>query len=333
MANALREAESLGFDTVQVFTKNQRQWKVPALKDADRDDWLAELSRLGWKGRAVSHDAYLINLASPDDSKGGLRDKSLALMREELLRCEALGIPLLVSHPGAHMIKDGATAPDDAVEQGLRRIASAYKQLFRETRGHKTVVCLENTAGGGTTLGRTFEELARCRELILSEAGPDAEGRVGFCLDTCHALAAGYDIASHENGDGTGKKRTKEVGEALGNAMLDEFDRLCALEHLRVLHLNDSLGARASRRDRHAHIGKGLVAVGAFSAVVNSPELAGVPKILETPKENDARGTPMDRINLRRLKSLFRRPESGDEAGMKPAPRPNRVRRGPAVVR
>jgi len=333
MANALREADSLGLDTVQVFTKNQRQWKVPALKDEDREEWLAETARLGWQARPVAHDAYLINLASPDDSKGGLWEKSVALMREELLRCEALSIPLLVSHPGAHMIKDGATAPEECIERGLRRIARAYAQLFRETRGHRAMVCLENTAGGGTTLGRTFEELARCRELILGEAGADAEGRVGFCVDTCHALAAGYDIAGHEKGDGTGTKRTREEGEALGDAMLEEFDRVCGLSHLRVLHLNDSIGARGSRRDRHAHIGKGLVALGAFAAIVNRPELAGVPKILETPKENDARGIPMDRVNLKRLKGLVRRPESGDQEAPKGADRRNRVRASSAPVR
>ncbi len=333
MVNALREADSLGFDTVQVFTKNQRQWKVSPLKDEDRDDWLAEQARLGWSDRTVAHDAYLINLASPDDSPGGLREKSVALMRAELERCEALRIPLLVSHPGAHLIKEGPLPPEERVERGLRAIAKAYKQLFRETRGGRATVCLENTAGGGTTLGRSFEELARCRELILSEAGSDAEGRVAFCLDTCHALAAGYDIAAHENGDATGRKRTREQGEALGQTMLDQFDRLCGLAHLRVMHLNDSLGARGSRRDRHAHIGQGLVALGAFAAVVNRPGLDRVPKILETPKENDAEGNPMDAVNLKRLKSLIRRPESGAAPAPIAPARPNRVRRPGRAVR
>lgn len=305
MANALREAESLGFETVQIFTKNQRQWKWAKLDPVARDEWLSEQKRLGWTGRTVSHDSYLINLASPDESPGGLRKKSLATMREEIERCEALEIPFLVSHPGAHMLKDGALSPQERVMEGLRRIAQAYKQLFRETRGYRTVVCLENTAGGGTTLGRTFEELGALKALIEEEAGPDAAGRVGFCIDTCHALAAGYDIASHANGDGTGKKRTRAEGEALGMAMLAEFDRICGLQHLRVVHLNDSIGSRASGRDRHAHIGKGNVALGAFAAVVNCPNLRSAPMILETPKENDEKGRPMDTVNLSVLQKLM----------------------------
>lgn len=305
MANALREAEGLGLDTVQVFTKNQRQWKWAPLDAVARDEWLSEQKRLGWTGRAVSHDSYLINLASPDDSAGGLWEKSIATMREEIERCEALEIPFLVSHPGAHMIKDGTLSPEERVEAGLRKIARAYKRLLKETRGYRTIVCLEDTAGGGTTLGRTFEELGTLKRFIEEDAGDDARGRIGFCLDTCHALAAGYDIASHANGDGTGKKRTKAEGEALGEAMLAEFDRVCGLEHLRVLHLNDSLGARGSFRDRHAHIGKGNVALGAFAAVVKHPKLAGAPKIMETPKEDDEKGRPMDEVNLGVLRKMM----------------------------
>jgi deoxyribonuclease-4 len=295
LTNALDEADSLGMDTVQIFTKNQRQWRVKPLDDEARDAWLARVAELGWQGRTVAHDAYLINLASPDDA---LWKKSMGLMREEIERCQALGITSLVSHPGAHT--------GSGEDKGLRRIAAAYKTLFRETRGCDVVMCFENTAGGGSTLGRTFEELGRLRELVLDASG-DAEGRVGFCVDTCHALAAGYDIASHEGGDGTGRKRTIAEGERLGQEMLERFDEACGLGNLRVLHLNDSIGARGSRRDRHAHIGKGNVAKGAFGAIVNRPVLARVPKILETPKGEDDRGRPWDRVNLAALKRLRRR--------------------------
>ena len=295
MTNALDEAESLGMDTVQIFTKNQRQWRVKPLEDEAREAWVARVAELGWQGRAVAHDAYLINLASPDDV---LWKKSQVLMREEIERCAALGIPALVSHPGAHM--------GSGVDVGLARIAAAYKSLFRETRGYDVMLCFENTAGGGTTLGRSFEELARLRELVL-EASGDAEGRVGFCVDTCHALAAGYDIASHEGGDGTGRKRTLAEGERLGEAMLERFDEVCGIGNLRILHMNDSLGARGSHRDRHAHIGHGMVARGAFGAVVNHPALVGVPKILETPKGENDRGRPWDRVNLDALKRLRRK--------------------------
>lgn len=308
LSNALRQAESLGFDTVQVFTKNQRQWKVNALESSVRDEWLAELKRLGWTSRVVAHDSYLINLASPDDSPGGLWEKSIEAMRTEIERCEELSIPSLVSHPGAHMLKDGPLSTEERVAAGLERIARAYKQLLRETRGYHTIVCLENTAGGGTTLGRAFDELATLKRLIENEAGADATNRIGFCLDTCHALAAGYDIASHEATDSDGKAagtaRGLAQGKALGAAMLDEFDRLCGLEHLRVVHMNDSQAPRGSNRDRHAHIGEGFVAPGAFAAIVHHPRLARVPKILETPKEDSPEGRPMDEVNLERLKAL-----------------------------
>ncbi|MEM1424006.1 MAG: deoxyribonuclease IV [Planctomycetota bacterium] len=300
MTNALDEAQSLGLDTVQVFTKNQRTWKFKPLEDEPRDAWNARLEELGWGGRAVAHDSYLINLASPDDE---LWDKSVTLMREEIERCHALGIPHLVSHPGAHMRKE--MDPEEAIEAGLQRIADAYKILFEDTADASVVMCFENTAGGGTTLGRTFEELARLAELVHEKAGAQAERRVGFCFDTCHALAAGYDLATHASGDGSGKKRTIADARAVASDVLDEFDSICGLSNLRVLHCNDSKGARGSRIDRHEHIGKGHVSKGAFAAVLNRPELGDVPLILETPKGEDDAGTPYDTLNLRTLRRLM----------------------------
>ena len=300
MTNALDEAESLGLDTVQVFTKNQRQWKVKPLSDEARDAWNARVDELGWVGRSVAHDSYLINLASPDDE---LWEKSIALMREEIERCAALGIRHLVSHPGAHMRKE--MDPDEAIEAGLRRIADAYTVLFEETKHASVVMCFENTAGGGSTLGRTFEELARLAELIREKAGTIADGRVGFCFDTCHALAAGYDLASHANGDGTGKKRTIAEARRIADEVLSEFDSICGLSRLRVVHCNDSKGTRGSRVDRHEHIGQGHVSKGAFAAVLNRPELARVPLILETPKGETDDGTPWDTVNLRQLRRLM----------------------------
>jgi deoxyribonuclease-4 len=299
LANALDEAERLGLDTVQVFTKNQRQWKVTPLADGACDAWLAGLDRLGWRSAVgpgtVAHDSYLINLASPDPQ---LWAKSVNLMREEIMRCHALDIPALVSHPGAHM--------GEGVDAGLRRIARAYAQLLNDTKGAGVTVCFENTAGGGTTLGRSFEELARLRELVI-DAHPDAASRTAFCIDTCHALAAGYDIASHANGDGTGRKRTLAEGERLGLDLIERFDAACGLANLRVLHLNDSIGPRASHRDRHAHIGRANVARGAFAAILNHPALQRVPKILETPKGEDDRGRAWDSVNLAALKRLVRK--------------------------
>ncbi|MEO0512694.1 MAG: deoxyribonuclease IV [Planctomycetota bacterium] len=291
MHNALLDARALKLDCVQVFTKNQQQWKVKPLADSVVDAWRTELAGLGWSGsRVVSHASYLINLASPDDE---LWEKSIGLMTVEIERCEALGIETLVHHPGAYTTSDA--------DAGLTRIARAYERLLRSTKGYRTVVCLEDTVGSGSNLGRTFDELADLRGRILSRA-PEP-GRVGYCLDTCHMHAGGYDLSSR----------------AKGEAVLSEFDALCGLSNVRALHLNDSLKDAGSRKDRHAHIGEGTIARRdglesggkvalkdtGFAAFVNEPAFAGIPKILETPKEASAKGTPMDAVNVRRLKRLL----------------------------
>lgn len=287
MVNALTEAEKLKFDTVQVFTKNQQQWKAKPLDPGAVDDWLSALKRLGWEDRTVSHASYLINLASPNDE---LWEKSIALMVVELERNEALSIPFLVHHPGAYTTSDR--------EAGLARIAKAYKQIFKQTAGFRTVSCLEDTVGSGSNLGRTFDELGDLRGRIIEQTGEP--GRVGFCLDTCHAHAGGYDMSSRES----------------ANAAVDEFDRVAGLAHIRCLHLNDSLKELGSRKDRHAHIGEGTLTNpperpkqalkdSGFAAVVNRPEFAGKPMILETPKGTDDAGTAHDTKNLRRLRRLL----------------------------
>ena len=166
MANALREAESLGMDTVQVFTKNQQQWKVPPLSTDAISEWKSEVARLGWQGRIVAHASYLINLASPDDS---LWAKSIDLMRVEIERCEALEIPFLVHHPGS-----STTSPTEA---GVSRIIDAYERLLKDTPGFRTVSCLENTVGSGQNLGGPFEQLAELRLKIADRTGEPA--RIG----------------------------------------------------------------------------------------------------------------------------------------------------------
>ena len=284
LVRALDEAERLGFETVQIFTKNQRQWAFKPLEDEPREAWLAGLDRLGWRDRTVAHDSYLINLASPKDD---LWAKSIDLMKEELWRCDQLSIPFLVSHPGAH-----TGSGEDA---GLDRIAEAYRTIFRDRPDFKVTLCLENTAGGGSTLGRSFEELADLRGRIIDRAGSEFADRVGFCVDTCHALAAGYDIT-------TEKKAERVIGE-LGS--------VCGFANVKVAHLNDSKGALGSHVDRHEHIGMGEVGKGAFWALVNCPDLAGVPMILETPKGETDQGTPWDSVNLRLLRGMIRDQSSG----------------------
>lgn len=284
MCNALTEAEGLGMDTVQVFTKNQQQWKAKPLDPAMVEQWHAQIADLGWSDRTVSHASYLINLASPDDE---LWKKSIDLMTDEIQRCETLGIPYLVHHPGAYTSSD--------LEAGLTRIARAYKELFKRIPDGRTTCCLENTVGGGSVIGRTFEELARLRDMIADKTG--APDRVGYCFDTCHAHAGGYDMADRADAD----------------RVLDEFDRLCGLDVLHVVHINDSVGDAGSRKDRHAHIGEGTIGRGTtaarlrrsgFASVVNRAELADRPKILETPKGVSDAGTPHDTLNLRRLARL-----------------------------
>jgi deoxyribonuclease-4 len=285
LVNALDEAESLKMDTVQVFTKNQQQWKAKPLDEAVVRDWRARAAELGWDkdaagrpaGRIVSHASYLINLASPDDE---LWKKSTDLMTDEIERCERLGIPLLVHHPGAFT----TSTP----EAGLARIAAAYRTIFARTRGYRTVSCLENTVGGGSVLGRDFGDLARLRSLILEATG-DSGARVGFCFDTCHAHAGGYDLST----------------PASAAAAFAEWDRTCGLGHIRVLHLNDSKFPLGSRRDRHEHIGDGSIGLKGFKAVLSVPDFRDRPKILETPKDETEGQTPHDTINLRRLKRLL----------------------------
>ncbi|MHC4976688.1 MAG: deoxyribonuclease IV, partial [Planctomycetota bacterium] len=180
-----------------------------------------------------------------------------------------------------------------SADEGIERIALAYKQIFSGIPFHSKsspILCLENTAGGGSTLGRSLEELAQIRKRIIHHAGRAAAKRVGYCLDTCHAFAAGYDIRTHKD----------------AQAFLDDAERILTLSNVKVLHLNDSQGDLGSHRDRHAHIGEGLIGLEGFEAFMSDPRLRDTPKILETPKGTTDKGTPYDTLNIRRLRRLFR---------------------------
>jgi deoxyribonuclease-4 len=273
LENAIIRARELEMDCVQVFTKNQRQWRVPPLSQDQIERWEQE-REAGRPGPVVSHDSYLINLASP---KAEVRDKSIALFREELTRCEQLEIPYLVTHPGSHM-KEGE-------QPGLERVAEALNDLHRELPGLSVLTCLEITAGQGTQLGYSFEHLARLVELA------EEPERLGVCLDTAHMLAAGYDL-------------TTEKGTY---AALRECDRLLGLERVFAIHMNDSKVPQGKRVDRHAHIGHGYVSTEAFRVLVNHQRLRKVPKILETPKETATDGRPWDVVNLEALRGMKKR--------------------------
>ncbi|MSR69556.1 MAG: deoxyribonuclease IV [Phycisphaerales bacterium] len=290
---ALTAAVRLQLDSVQVFTKNQRQWTAPPLRDEQIALWREAVVATGWPDapqRIVSHNSYLVNLASPDPVA---RARSIALQRDELERCEVLGIAWCVMHPGAHL---GAprrpsdpnvlrAQPNVDEAAGIERIAAALDQLHRELGGYKVVTCLETTTGSGTNIGYDFAHLAKIRSLVR-----DPE-RVGICVDTCHIVAAGYDLST----------RSK------ARAVLQEFDEVCGLAAVRVVHLNDSEGAMGSRKDRHAHIGAGCCGDACFHAILNAKALWDVPMILETPKEedeSDRSDEAWDLVNIKRLEAM-----------------------------
>ena len=289
MSNALIAAADLGMDCVQVFTKNQRQWNAKPLQEQEIDSWLNELQNNGWdgNGKTVSHNSYLINLASPDEEA---RKKSIALQREEIERCETLHIPFLVSHPGARLgtprnrtDTNALAQPPTAEEiEGLQRIVNSLDQLHVELPGYSTITCLETTVGSGTNLGYDFQHLAWIHSHV---AQPE---RIAFCFDTCHVTAAGYDLSSM----------------AKARRVLQQFDDVAGLSNIKVFHLNDSIGAIGSRIDRHAHIGEGKCGRSCFKAIVELPIFDLVPKILETPKEDSQSGKPMDLVNISILRRM-----------------------------
>jgi deoxyribonuclease-4 len=268
VAEAPARGASVGATAIQLFTKTPNQWREPALGADEVERFRAEVARHGI-GTVVAHDSYLINLASPDDA---LRAKSIRSFTAELTRCRALGIPWVVSHPGNYM--------DDRAA-GLERNARGYADCLAVVPGDVGVL-IEGTAGAGTALGATFEELRALRDALPAAA----RARVGFCLDTAHLHAAGYDVAGGIEG------------------VWDAFERVVGLDLLKCLHLNDSKAARGSRLDRHEWISEGTIGAEPFRRIMRDPRLAAVIKIIETPK----RGDPLkhDRRMLRRLRAYAR---------------------------
>jgi deoxyribonuclease-4 len=252
---------------LQIFTRNQRQWAMPPITDETAARFAEGWAQWGdWP--VIAHDSYLINLASPEPDKA---ERSIAAFAEELRRVERLGIPLLVTHPGSHL--------GQGVGPGIRRYAENLDAALERSETDAAMVLLETTSGQGTNLGSRFEEL---RDILAASHQP---ARLGVCLDTCHAFAAGYDL--------------RTAGAVA--ATVEQLDRVVGLERLRWLHLNDSKTPFASGRDRHEHIGKGEIGVEGFRAIMRHPALSPLPMTLETPKEDDLED---DRINLRLLRQL-----------------------------
>jgi len=261
---AFGRAVEHGARSLQIFTRSSRAWDAPPLAAEERRAFRRAASAAGVP--AIAHGSYLVNLASEDPV---VRGRSLETVREELLRCEALGIRSLVFHPGSHPF----------ARRGLRLVARALDEVHRGLPGLSSRVCLEATAGQGNCLGHRLEHL----EEICARV--DAPGRVGVCLDTCHLFAAGYDLSS----------------EAGTEAVVDEAVRRFGRRRIRCFHLNDSLRPRGARVDRHADIGRGAMGLPAFRYLVNDPRFQDTPAVLETPNPGRyARG-------LRLLHSLIRK--------------------------
>lgn len=261
-------AAAIGATALQLFTKTPNQWREPAIDDETRESFRAEMERTGIRV-ALSHDSYLINLATPDRT---LSTRSVKSFIAELSRCESLGVAYVVSHPGNYM---------DDRDKGLTRNAANYTRCLNEVPGN-VMVLLETTAGTGTALGSSFEELAELRARIPEPA----RSRVGFCVDTCHVYSAGYDLVN----------RFDEVW--------DTFERVLGLQLLRCMHLNDSRTPFASRRDRHELIGEGSLGPAPFRRIMTDPRFSHVARIIETPKGDDE--VTLDRKMLRRLRAYAR---------------------------
>lgn len=273
VSTALDRASSIGSNAVQIFTKNNRQWKGPPIDCDDVARWREEMPAQGIE-YAVSHASYLINLASPKDA---LWEKSLNAHKGELQRAHAYGVPHVVLHPGAHT--------GSGEEAGMARVAAALNRIHAEAPDCAgTMTLLELMAGQGTTLGSSFGQL---RDIL---AQIDDQSRVGVCLDTCHAFAAGYDF------------RTPDTYAR----MMDELESELGIDRVGCWHFNDSKGDLGSHLDRHTHIGEGAIGESGFRLILNDARWEGIAMLLETPKEDDLAD---DVRNLARLCALVDDPE------------------------
>lgn len=266
---AFERIERVGGKSLQIFTRNQRQWFPKPLVDQEVEAFAAAW-HLANKLPVFSHCSYLINLASQQKE---VLEKSIDALVFELERCSALGIADVVLHPGSH--------GGDGVEQGIDRFVLALDKVF-ERNNSSVRVLLETTAGQGTGLGASFDELGR----ILTQSR--FSERLGICVDTCHIFAAGYDIRTQGG----------------YNQTITELHNSVGLHRVKLFHLNDSKKGCGSRVDRHEHIGEGMIGLEGFRLLVNDPRFTDIPMTLETPKGEDL---SEDIKNLNRLYSLQER--------------------------
>ncbi len=246
---AFDRAESIGCTSMQIFTKSNRQWAAKPITQSEinafQERWLQSTVKL-----VVAHAAYLINIGS---SQQELQQKSIAALIIELERCQALGIPFLVLHPGI------AT---NSIAECLDLISQHLDYVLDHVKGN-TKILLENTAGQGSAVGYTLEQLAAIYQKIKNK------DRVGFCIDTCHAFAAGYDLRTQDG----------------YNTFWKNFDTILSIDNLHAIHINDSKKELNSHVDRHEHLGLGKLGIEPFQHLINDPRFFNVPKILETPYE------------------------------------------------
>ena len=250
-ASALEQAQGLGLNCLQLFSKSPRQWNAAPLDANKCADFRARWREAG-AAPLVVHDSFLINLAAPDET---IREKSILAMIDEIERADQMGAYWLVTHCGAHLQKDKT----EGERVGLRTLAASLKRCLEATPSARVKIALENTAAQGTCLGGPFAHLGQ----VLAELDSP---RLAVCFDTCHAWAAGHDV------------KTDVAG------VLAEFDRAIGLKHLAVVHLNDAKGKLGGHLDRHEHIGEGEIGPAGLSALLAHPSLRALPFILETPE-------------------------------------------------
>jgi deoxyribonuclease-4 len=281
LPNAIARGRIHGCEALQIFSKNANQWRARPLP-ADEIRTFRRSVAESDIFPIVAHASYLINIAT---TAPPLRAQSIAALGEEVDRAEALGLLGVVLHPGARM--------SASREQALSLCSAALQQVLKARPRGKTMILIEHTAGQGSAMGATFEEIADMIDGVRSRK------RLGVCLDTCHLLASGYDLCTEE-----GYQRT-----------FDSFDTLIGFERLKVFHLNDSKKPCMSRVDRHEHIGKGCIGLEPFRRLVNDDRFAHLPMILETEKSGwRERGTiaidPLDEMNLNTLRGLLTSPRT-----------------------
>lgn len=253
LENAPKNAAAIGATAFALFTKNQRQWLAKPLTEAEIERFKAACAEHGYTAAQIlPHDSYLINLGNPNDEA---LEKSRESFYEEMRRCQLLGLDRLNFHPGSHL-------REISEEASLDRIAESINRALDRTEGVTAVI--ENTAGQGSNLGYRFEHLSYLIDRV------EDKSRVGVCLDTCHAFAAGYDLRSRELYDET----------------FATFDRIVGFQYLKGMHLNDALKMRGSRVDRHTPLGEGMIGWDCFRYIASDPRFQAIPLILETPDES-----------------------------------------------